>query len=539
MFGSLGRRSRTLHIHVGPHKTGSTAIQRDLASADSRIAQATGLTPLRDDSIWQLAHALNAKTRDTDLIDAETKALIDACDQLPGDLLISCEDLAGHLPGRAGMRLFYPGLWGSLNHLRKAFPKDRVRFYFFLRSPDAWLRSCYVQNLKHRTRFFSYDKYLRFLKPTDILWDGVIERPAERLGESFVTIPYQEGAAFSAPHALVGAISGGKAAAAMPPAPARPNRAPSDAVVRLLEKANRSGASPQMVHAAKQSIVNATVHADPIAPAPETARPDWPTDRTRPDWLSPELEALWIRVEGRIPLQDQSNLLPAPDCDLVALRQQPVGGEASLPDVERARMEDQARILNFRLRDQPQTCHLLAMVISYLRRDTGHDAHASHLFQRLWAEEYPVLLGFLETRWLISVLQTFMEHGVTQDQRVTGAAGFLFANTLKLYEAERALDGLDADATYPNLTPATRSGFWGLDRLRVGGSDMLLNTTAHLLELAAREERVGRVLQELLVRIKRQHTAFSRMDRTRAKHGVEEDQFADCWSFFEKVEWKE
>ncbi|MEM1159555.1 MAG: hypothetical protein AAGJ28_01355 [Pseudomonadota bacterium] len=538
MFGSLGRRSRTLHIHVGPHKTGSTAIQRDLRSAQSQIAQATGLTPLRDDSIWELARALNAKNRDAGAIEAQTQAVVKACNPLSGDVLVSCEDLAGHLPGRSGVRHCYPGLWGSLNHLRKAFPKDDVRFYFFLRSPDAWLHSAYVQNLKHRTRFRSYDKYLEFLRGTEDLWDKVIERPAGRLGEHFITINYAEGPEFSAPHALVQAIAGEDAANAMPPAPARPNSAPSDVVIRLLEKANRSGASPQMVHAAKQSIVNGTVHAEPIAPAPDTARPDWPTDRTRPDWLSPELEALWGRVERRIPTQQQSNLMPALACDLVALRRQPVSGEEALPEVERLRMENQIRILNFRLRDQPQTCHLLAMVISYLRRGTEHTAHASHLFQRLWAEEYPVLLGFLETRWLISVLQTFMEHGVTDAQRVTGAAGFLFANTLKLYEAERALDGLAGDATYRNLTPATPSRFWGLDRLRVGGSDMALNTTAHLLELAAREERAGRVLQELLVRVKRYHTAFSRMDRTRAKHGVEEAQFADCWSFFEKVEWK-
>ena len=538
MFGSLGRRSRTLHIHVGPHKTGSTAIQRDLSRLADPIAAATGATPLKDQSLWDLAHALNARTRDDAEIAAQTKALVKACNRVPGDLLLSCEDIAGHLPGRAGNRHFYPGLWGHLNHLRKAFPKDQVRFYFFLRDPDAWLRSCYIQNLKHRTRFREFDKYLEFLRGTDDLWDKVIERPASRLGEHFTTIPYHEGGDFSATHALVGAIAGAEAAASLPDAPVRPNTSPPEPVIRLLEKANRSGASPQMVHAAKQSILNGTVHADPLPPAPQDTHPDWPTLRTRPDWLSPELEALWGRVEARISDETQPNLMPAPDSDLITLRTRPVEAEETFPEVQRIRMENQSRILNFRLRDQPQTCYLLTLVISYLRRGTDHTAHASHLFQRLWAEEYPVLLGFLETRWLISVLQTFMEHGTTEAQRITGAAGFLFANTLKLYEAERALDGLDADATYANLTPVTKSRFWGLDRLRVGGSDMALNTTAHLLELAAREERSGRVLQELLVRVKRNHTAFSRMDQTRAKHGVEEAQFANCWSFFEPVEGK-
>ena len=155
------------------------------------------------------------------------------------------------------------------------------------------------------------------------------------------------------------------------------------------------------------------------------------------------------------------------------------------------------------------------------------------MFQRLWAEEYPVLLGLLPTRWLISTFQTFMGHGVNDEQRQIGAAGFFFSNTLKLYEAERALEGLPADATYPNLTPETKSGFKGLDRFRVGGTDLMLNTTALLLELAAREERAGRVMQEFLLRMKSYNTAFSRMDKTREQHGIDIPPFSDCWSFYE------
>jgi hypothetical protein len=250
--------------------------------------------------------------------------------------------------------------------------------------------------------------------------------------------------------------------------------------------------------------------------------------------LSPELARLWSRVEQRMQRQDQANLMPDADCDLVPYRTRIVEAPEALPDGGRARMENQARILAYRLRGLPETCHLLALAISYLRRNTDHTAHASTLFQRLWAEEHALLLGLLPTRWLVSAFQTFMEHGVNDAQRMIGAGGYFFANTLKLYEAERALDGLAPDATYPHAEPATKSGFAGLDRFRLGGTDLMLNTTATLLEIAARDATAGRVVQEFMLRLKASHSAFSRMDRSRIAHGIDVPQFADCWSFFEK-----
>jgi len=530
MFLRSSRKSRIIHVHVGPHKTGSTAVQRDLADHGDRIARATGITPVRDQSLWDLAKALNR--RDPEATEAMTKALVKRCSGETGDILLSCEDLAGELPGRAGNRQFYASLWGNLNHLRKAFPKDRLRVYFFLRDPDAWLRSAYVQILKHRTRFRSFDKYLEFLHGTERLWDKVIERPADRLGEAFITVPYEEGDGFSASHALLAVLAGDRADGVLPEHTARPNRSPSDAVIALLERANRSGASGGAVDTAKRVLLRAPDPSDASTTTTE-GRPAWPPQPVQPDWLSPELTALWSRVAARTPWQDQPNLMPPGDCDLAALRHVPVEGSDTLPEASRWQMPNQSEILKHRLRGQPMTCWLLGLVISYLRRNTGHEEHAAHLFQRLWAEEHEILLGFLETRWLISTFQTFMEHGISEDQRMIGGAAFLFTNTLKAYEAERALDGIPPDQTYPNEIPSVKSGFWGLDRYRVGGTDMLLNTLAHLLELAAREDRVGRVLQEFLLRMKRHHTAFSRMDQTRLAQDTDISQFEDCWSFFE------
>jgi len=249
--------------------------------------------------------------------------------------------------------------------------------------------------------------------------------------------------------------------------------------------------------------------------------------------LAPDLEALWTRVTWRAPAESQTNLMPDPFGDLSDYRLRTIGVDGDLPDVGRERMEDQAVILRHRLKGLPETCYLLGLAISYLRRNTGHEGHASQLFQRLWTDEYPILLGFLPTRWIISTFQTFMDHGVNEDQRAIGAAGFFMTNTLKMYEAERALEGLPSDNTYANTTPVTKPGFWGLDRYGVGGTDMLLNTNALFLELAAKEPLAGRVAQEFLLRVKKYDTAYSRMDNSRIKHQIDKPPFSDCWSFFE------
>ncbi|MEM1300318.1 MAG: hypothetical protein AAGH68_13680 [Pseudomonadota bacterium] len=523
----LSRGKRTIHVHVGPHRTGSTAVQHDLREFRDRIASEIKVTPVDDASLWSYARALNVKRGDA--VQEEGARLVKVCKPERGDVILSCEDLAGNLPGRGQARQFYPRLAENLEAIRALFPDDHVRFYFVVRDPDEWLRSAYVQLLKYRRRFKSFEHYLKFLTDPEDMWDAVVARGRAAFGEDFVVLEYAAGA--SSGEVLLEAIAGQAATGLLPPERTRPNTSPGADVVRLLEEANKPGASDEAVQAAKNSLLRGEVH-HPILPY-EPGRPAWPPSPERPSWLSPGLEALWTRASSRGQPQDQPDILPPVDCNLVPYRTEVEPASEGLPSVGRERMEDQAAILAFRMRPLPKTCYLLGLVISYLRRNTGHEEHAAHLFQRLWAEEYPVLLGFLPTRWLISTFQTFLDHGINEDQRQIGAAGFFLSNTLKLYEAERALDGLPPDQTYPNLTPATKSGFRGLDRFRVGGTDLMLNTLALLLEMAAREDRAGRVLQEFLLRVKTCHTAFSRMDQTRAEHEIDIPPFSDCWSFFE------
>ena len=533
--------SKTVHVHIGPHKTGSTAIQHQMRAHREELLQKHGFTYLDLPEIKAVAQALQAE--DEAAAKDGLSAISAKIGGAPGDCLLSCEDWAGDLPGRSGRRRVYPRLWANIKVVRQALAEFDTRFYFFVRDPDTWIRSAYVQHLRFRHRFSRLEDFTKWLDD-GALWDGVLARPRARLGEALVEVTYRTDADFSSEDALLSAVLGHPARmpssaerrdpssdAAPPGQVDRRNRSPSDETIRFLELVNASAASNEAKRTIKQQI-----HEDPASDPVSADRmtfPQWPPQAERPDWLAKGLAALWERVETRVSAQDQSNLLPDPLGDLRPLRTRLVDATDDFPEGGRGRMENQVDILRYRFRGLPETCLLNGLVISYLRRGTAHTEHAAYLFQRLWAEEFPVLLATLPTRWLISVFQTFMDHGANEAQRQIGTAAYFLTNTIKLYEAERAIEGLPPNADYPGIKPQTRTGFRGLDRFPVGGTDLLLNMNALMLELASRDAVAGRVVQEFYLRLKSAQTVFSRMDRNRIRHDVQNPQFANCWSFFE------
>ncbi len=519
---------KKIHTYLGPHKTGSTAIQRALRDNAVQLNAEFGLTHIKTPLIGKAAKFLNAGKIEHA---AEARLEIaEICEDVDGDCIISCEDLSGPIPGKRGKRKLYPDLWQNISILEEAFSSFDRFYYFFLRESGDWARSAYVQNLKHRQKFSRFEDFTNFLNFDDI-WEGIIASPARELGASFITVTYPSDTKQSAMRCLLGAIPGlaGKDFASI--AEATANRAPDEDEIALMEQINRSSASQEAKRHAKLSLLERSGDEAPVNLSAGSERYEPPE---RPLDLPKALMPLWRRVTKRVRNQDQPNLMPDLDVDLRPLRTQIVEAEGDLPDIGRGQMANQAEILVYRFRDQPEICFLLGLAISYLRRDTPHTAHAAALFQRLWAEEHALLLGLLPTRWLISSFQTFLDHGVTADQKIIGASAYFYANTLKAYETERAFEDLPPDATYPHKLPQTKMGFAGLDRFRLGGSDLILNTNALLLEYSARDAVAGRVVQEFMARAKAADTIFSRMDRSRQAHGVNIQQFSNCWSFFDE-----
>lgn len=519
---------KKIHFHLGPHKTGSSAIQRALRENEEILSADFGLTTIRTPLLGRAAQLLIAD-RVREAVQTLTK-ISELCAQAEGDCILSCEDLCGAIPGTRGNRGLYPLLGPNLDVLERTFSGYDCYYYFFLRDPDDWAFSAYVQNLKHRQRFSRFEDFAAFLHK-DGLWDAVIAKPLQTFGHRFVTIDYPSDTKQSATRCLLAAIPGQEDKNVNVIREAAVNLAPGQNDVALMERINRSGASPEAKRQAKLSLSAFDEHS---VPADKPANADWYAPPARPDDLPKVLKPLWQRVENRVSSQDQPNLMPGTDFDLRPLRNLLVEAEGDMPDVGRGNMTDQARILTYRFQGQAEICLLLGLTISYLRRETPHTKHAAILFQRLWTEEYKILLGLLPTRWLISSFQTFLDHGINEQQKIIGSGAYFYANMLKAYETERAFEGLAPDAIYPQKLPRTKSGFAGLDRFKLGGSDLILNTNALLLEISARDQVAGRVVREFLARAKAAQTIFSRMDKSRQAHGIDIKQFSNCWSFFDE-----
>jgi len=76
---------------------------------------------------------------------------------------------------------------------------------------------------------------------------------------------------------------------------------------------------------------------------------------------------------------------------------------------------------------QTELALLHGLLVSHLRKHTYPD-HAPALFRGLWAEQKHWLLEHLPTRWLISAVTTFADHGETgADRKLAKSINMLFS----------------------------------------------------------------------------------------------------------------
>jgi hypothetical protein len=133
--------------------------------------------------------------------------------------------------------------------------------------------------------------------------------------------------------------------------------------------------------------------------------------------------------------------LPPLDVDFRALADQPLPPQV-LPRPEGlTRVDKKRHMLLGELAGHSELALLHGLLVSHLRKHT-FPAHAPALFLRLWREEQDWLLAQLPTRWLISAIITFADHGPTEADRRVGQSMNLLFSLMKIYEAERAYSGL-------------------------------------------------------------------------------------------------
>lgn len=142
---------------------------------------------------------------------------------------------------------------------------------------------------------------------------------------------------------------------------------------------------------------------------------------------------------------------------------------------------------------------LHGLVVAHLRK-RGFPDHAPDLFNKIWREQSDYLLSTLSTRWLISAVITFGEHGQTMSEQALGRELGMLFSLMKLYEFERLFSGKrpeeafglrKVDAELPlGMTPFS---------LATGGLD--INLLAPIWQRAQAEPVMGPLACTLLARL--------------------------------------
>lgn len=154
-------------IHAGFHKTGTTSIQKTLRENRTalephvRIVLRAGMVALCEAT---RGYSQSKSALDLALVQYETAELLQRVEGHSGVVLISSEDLAGHMPGRRGLKSYdaTPKLMQAISvAATEVLPDTELSFIFTTRAPDPWLRSCYVQHLRATRIIQSFQAYAR------------------------------------------------------------------------------------------------------------------------------------------------------------------------------------------------------------------------------------------------------------------------------------------------------------------------------------------------------------------------------------------
>jgi hypothetical protein len=162
---------RRVIIHAGFHKTGTTHLQQTLRvnraalHPDVRLVLRPGMVALCETA---RAYSKSREDYDLALIKYEAAMLIERLsNETATTLILSSEDLAGHMPGRHSLHGYgaAPAIMQAIAvGFRTAAPDDELTFFFTARAAEPWLRSCYAQHLRASRMIWDEADYLKRFK---------------------------------------------------------------------------------------------------------------------------------------------------------------------------------------------------------------------------------------------------------------------------------------------------------------------------------------------------------------------------------------
>lgn len=132
--------------------------------------------------------------------------------------------------------------------------------------------------------------------------------------------------------------------------------------------------------------------------------------------------------------------LAALGTDLAALREMRLPpAPPPLPD-HSSRHAAKEHELRCELGGETELVLLHGLCVAHLRK-RAFPPHTPDLFYKIWQEQGDYLLKALSTRWLISAVITFGEHGKTASEQALGRELGMLFSLMKLYEFERLFSG--------------------------------------------------------------------------------------------------
>ncbi|AXI45021.1 hypothetical protein C1J03_02615 [Sulfitobacter sp. SK012] len=178
---------RRIVLHAGFHKTGTSTIQATLRENRKALKKHVALR-LRG-QMKDLIHATRGYSTWRDPItltkaQLRFEALLAGLHGMPRrTLVISAEELAGHLPGRGDLADYSAApilLYTFWQSAKAAYPDTEFLVYLSTRDPDAWLPSAYWEHVKASSMTLSYDAFVeRYAGAADL--DDMVSQITSRM----------------------------------------------------------------------------------------------------------------------------------------------------------------------------------------------------------------------------------------------------------------------------------------------------------------------------------------------------------------------
>jgi hypothetical protein len=177
-------------------------------------------------------------------------------------------------------------------------------------------------------------------------------------------------------------------------------------------------------------------------------------------------------------------------------------------------LEDHIQMLQDEFTGQSEILLYHALLNVQLRRNIGVVDTVARL-RNLWTGYRPFLLVNLDSRWLVSTCDSIVDHFDEPAEKITAMSASLLINTIKLYETERLAHGhwhSPPGLANPCFEWEGRFDlFDGVSAYRIGKGDMIKNLLTRARSIQHYSEFASPIMNELLRRINRSDTIYSRL----------------------------